>query len=237
MASRTRTREAPGAAAFVPPTRSLKVLREAAQGCRGCEIYRNATQAVFGEMDAPNDNPPNARMMMIGEQPGDREDKEGHPFVGPAGKLLDQCLEEAGIDRKSVYVTNAVKHFKWEPRGKLRIHKKPSSSEIFACSSWLNAEIDVIRPALIVCLGATAAQALLGSKFKVTESHGTIQNVVQNPLSSAPSYPPILATFHPSSILRATTDEDRHRQMETFIADLKKAESYIQKHWSNLKAG
>src|SRR5438874_8996094 len=172
MATKTRIREAPGAAPFVPKTRSLNVLREAVQGCQGCDIYRNATQAVFGETDVPvaDVDASHARMMMIGEQPGDREDKEGHPFVGPAGRLLDQCLEEAGIDREAVYVTNAVKHFKWEPRGKLRIHKKPSSSEIFACSPWLNAEIETVRPALIVCLGATAAQALLGSKFKVTES-------------------------------------------------------------------
>jgi len=225
MATRTRTREAPGAAVFVPETRSLKVLRNAVQGCRGCDLYRNATQAVFGETDAtvPDGNSGHARMMMIGEQPGDREDREGHPFVGPAGRLLDQCLEEAGIDRGAVYVTNAVKHFKWEPRGKLRIHKKPSSSEIFACSPWLNAEIDAVKPKLIVCLGATAAQALLGSKFKVTELHGTIQ------ASPAGDYPPILATFHPSSILRATTEEDRHKQMGIFISDLTKAEAFLRR--------
>jgi uracil-DNA glycosylase family protein len=223
MANRTRTREAPGAAPFVPEARSLPVLSKAVQACRGCDLYRNATQAVFGEMEAAGSSrAPHARMMMIGEQPGDREDKDGHPFVGPAGKLLDQCLEEAGIDRKAVYVTNAVKHFKWEPRGKLRIHKKPTSAEIFACSPWLNAEIETVRPALIVCLGATAAQALLGSKFKVTELHGKIQ--------AAEPYPPILATFHPSSILRAVTDEDRHRQMATFISDLGKAAAFLQEH-------
>jgi DNA polymerase len=223
MATRTRTRAAPGAAPFVPETHSLNVLREAVQGCRGCEIYRHATHAVFGEIDArvPHSDAAHARIMMIGEQPGDREDKEGHPFVGPAGKLLDQCLEEAGIDRKVVYVTNAVKHFKWEPRGKLRIHKKPSSSEIFACSPWLNAEIEVVKPKLIVCLGATAAQALLGSKFKVTELHGTIQKAM------AGTYPPILATFHPSSILRAATDEDRHRQRGFLVSDLRKAEAFL----------
>jgi DNA polymerase len=158
-------------------------------------------------------------MMMIREQPGDREDREGHPFVGPAGRLLDDCLQEAGIDRKSVYVTNTVKHFKWEPRGKLRIHKKPSSSEIFACRPWLDAELETVRPALIVCLGAVAAQSLLGSRFKVTESHGTIQE--------AGTFPPILATFHPASILRALKDEDRHRQTATFIADLKRAEKFL----------
>jgi DNA polymerase len=224
MVTKTRTGKEPGAAAFVPKARSLTVLRGAVQRCQGCDLYRNATQAVFGNMDAPvpDGGAPHARMMMVGEQPGDREDKEGHPFVGPAGRLLDQCLEEAAIDRKTVYVTNAVKHFKWEPRGKLRIHKKPSSSEIFACGPWLKAEIETIRPELIVCLGATAAQALLGSKFKVTESHGTIQ--------SAGSYPPILATFHPSSILRATTDKDRHRQTETFISDLRKADAFLHRH-------
>ena len=230
MATRTRSREAPGAAPFVPETHSLKVLREAVQGCRGCEIYRNATQAVFGEMDTPvpNGDRHRARMMMIGEQPGDREDKEGHPFVGPAGRLLDQCLEEAGIDRKAVYVTNAVKHFKWEPRGKLRIHKKPLSSEIFACRPWLDAEIEAVGPALIVCLGATAAQALLGSKFRVTEAHGTIQEAGSSGADG--NYPPVLATFHPSAILRATTDEDRQKQMESLVSDLKKAQKFLKQH-------
>jgi uracil-DNA glycosylase family protein len=227
MATKARTREAPGAARFVPESRSLPLLRDSVQGCRGCDLYRHATRAVFGEMEAPAPAAAaaHARLMMIGEQPGDREDKEGRPFVGPAGRLLDQCLEQAGIDRKSVYVTNAVKHFKWEPRGKLRIHKKPSSAEIFACSPWLNAEIEAVRPALIVCLGATAAQALLGSKFKVTEAHGTIQHSAR----TDGEYPPILATFHPSAILRAATDEDRHRQMGIFISDLQKAEVFIRR--------
>lgn len=224
MVTKIRTRKEPGAAPFVPETRSLAVLRSSVQRCKGCDLYRNATQAVFGEMDtsARESAAPHARMMMIGEQPGDHEDKEGHPFVGPAGRLLNECLEEAGIDRAAVYVTNAVKHFKWEPRGKLRIHKKPSSSEIFACGPWLQAEIETVHPDLIVCLGATAAQALLGSKFKVTASHGTIQ--------TAGDYPPIIATFHPSSILRAMTEEDRHRQTQTFIADLRKADGYLRRH-------
>ncbi len=219
-----RIRPAPGAAAFVPDTRSFSLLHAAVQKCQGCDLYRNATQAVFGEMEAALSNraAPKARMMLIGEQPGDREDKEGHPFVGPAGKLLDQCLEEAGIDRKGVYITNAVKHFKWEPRGKLRLHKKPSSSEIFACSPWLNAELETVRPELVVCLGATAAQALLGPRFKVTESHGTIQ--------TADHFPPILATFHPSSILRAVTEEDRHRQTGLFLSDLRKAAEFLHPH-------
>ncbi len=191
------------------------------QHCQGCDIYRNATQAVFGEMEASpaTRSAVKAQLMLIGEQPGDREDKEGHPFVGPAGRLLDECLREAGIDRKSVYVTNAVKHFKWEPRGKLRIHKKPTSSEIFACRPWLDAEIESFRPALIVCLGAVAAQALLGSKFKVTESHGSIQDIEH--------LPPVLATFHPAAVLRAIREEDRHRQTTQLIADLRKANEFV----------
>lgn len=213
-------REAPGAAPFVPENRSLAVLREAVQRCQGCDIYLNATQAVFGEMEVSfsDGKMSKGRMMLIGEQPGDREDREGHPFVGPAGRLLDQCLEEAGIDRKTVYVTNMVKHFKWEPRGKIRIHKKPSSSEIFACRPWLDAELESVGPTLVVCLGAVAAQSLLGSRFKVTESHGTIQLVEE--------FPPILATFHPASILRALKEEERHRQTAVFISDLKKAEKF-----------
>lgn len=185
----------PGAEAFVPEVRTLEVLRDAVQNCRGCDIFRNATQAVFGEMTSQKKT--RARMMMVGEQPGDKEDREGHPFVGPAGKLLDRCLEEARIDRKEVYVTNCVKHFKWERRGKLRIHKKPSAGEIFACRPWLEAELETVRPELIVCLGAVAAQSLLGPKFKVTESHGRLQTVE--------GFPPILATIHPASILRSKT--------------------------------
>jgi DNA polymerase len=206
------------------------VLREAVQHCQGCDIYRNATQAVFGEMESltSHRDKSKARMMMIGEQPGDREDREGHPFIGPAGRLLDRCLEEAGIDRKAVYVTNTVKHFKWEPRGKVRIHKKPSSSEIFACSPWLKAEVETLQPDLIVCLGAVAAQALLGSRFKVTESHGTIQ--------SAENFPHILATFHPAAILRARNDEDRHRQTKILISDLGKAEEFLRRGLRSSKA-
>ena len=202
----------PGAAAYVPSDHSLPLLQQAAQECRGSDLYKNATQAVFGEKLS---SARRTRIMMVGEQPGDHEDKEGHPFVGPAGKLLDRCLEEAGIDRAAVYVTNAVKHFKWEPRGKVRLHKKPNSSEIFACRPWLQAEIDAVQPALILCLGATAAQSFLGAKFRVTQSHGVMQHVE--------GCPPILATTHPSSILRAPSDEDRHRQMAEFIEDLRKA--------------
>ena len=208
-----------GAAEFVPADHSLPTLQTAVQTCRGCDLYRNATQAVFGETETASSA--RIRMMMVGEQPGDREDREGHPFVGPAGKLLDRCLEEAGIDRKQVYVTNAVKHFKWEPRGKIRLHKKPNSGEIFACSPWLRAEVEAVHPQLIVCLGATAAQSLLGAKFRVTQSHGEIQH--------AEGWPPILATTHPASILRARTDEDRHRQAAEFVEDLRAARAFLRK--------
>jgi len=202
------------AAPFIPADRSLPVLAKAVQRCRGCDLYRNATQAVFGELETGRGvTRPQVAIMMIGEQPGDQEDKQGRPFVGPAGKLLDKGLEEAEIDRSKVYVTNAVKHFKWEPRGKLRIHKKPTMKEINACRPWLEAEVETVKPRLIVCLGATAAQALLGSKFRITQSHGQVQE--------AAGLPPIIATLHPSAILRARTDEDRHAQMQTFIEDLR----------------
>jgi DNA polymerase len=217
MATARKAAKVPGAAEFVPSQHALPVLRAAVQGCKGCDLYRNATQAVFGAADSAA--PAKIRMMMVGEQPGDREDKEGHPFVGPAGKFLDRCLEEAGIDRKEVYVTNAVKHFKWEPRGKIRLHKKPNASEIFACSPWLRAEVDAVKPQLIVCLGATAAQSLLGASFRVTKSHGEIQH--------AEGWPPILATAHPASILRARTDEDRHRQSAEFVEDLRNARAFV----------
>jgi uracil-DNA glycosylase len=204
----------PDAAPFVPAARTLPVLAKAVQKCQGCDLYRNATQAVFGELETrASAAHPNVAIMMIGEQPGDQEDKQGRPFVGPAGKLLDKVLEEAEIDRSKVYVTNAVKHFKWEPRGKLRIHKKPTMKEINACRPWLDAELETVKPRLIVCLGATAAQALLGSKFRITQAHGQVQDVA--------GLPPIIATLHPSAILRARTDEDRHSQMQTFIEDLR----------------
>ena len=202
------------AAPFVPRERKLPVLEEAVQKCKGCDLYRHATQAVFGEIDS-RDRAARQKVaiMMIGEQPGDQEDKQGRPFVGPAGKLLDKALEEAEIDRNEVYVTNAVKHFKWEPRGKLRIHKKPTMKEINACRPWLDAELATVKPKLIVALGATAAQGLLGSGFRITQSHGKVQE--------APGLPPIIATLHPSAILRAQTDEDRHAQMRTLVEDLK----------------
>lgn len=218
----TNADAAEGAASFVPEDRTLPILREAVQQCRGCDLYRNATQAVFGELETGTTSKrPKAAIMMIGEQPGDQEDKQGLPFVGPAGKLLDKCLEEAEIDRRKVYVTNTVKHFKWEPRGKLRIHKKPSMREINACRPWLNAELEAVRPDLIVCLGATAAQALLGSSFRITKSHGILQE--------KEGLPPIFATLHPSAILRAQTDEDRERDMGILVSDLQRAASFLKK--------
>lgn len=213
-------RLAESAAPFVPEDRSLSVLRQAVQRCRGCDLYRNATQAVFGELETGAEAArPKVEIMMVGEQPGDREDQEGRPFVGPAGKLLDKCLEEAEIDRRKVYVTNTVKHFKWEPRGKLRIHKKPTLKEIHACRPWLEAELETVRPRLIVCLGATAAQALLGSSFRVTQSHGELQH--------ANGLPPIIATLHPSAILRTRTEENRHRDTQLFLDDLRQAAAFV----------
>jgi uracil-DNA glycosylase len=212
--------EKQNAAPFVPADRSLPVLQKAVQQCRGCDLYLNATQAVFGEIETgSHPATPKVAIMMIGEQPGNQEDIEGHPFVGPAGKLLDRCLEETNIDREKVYVTNAVKHFKWEPRGKLRIHKKPSATQISACRPWLNAELETVRPRLIICLGAVAAQSLLGPKFKVTTSHGEVQQ--------PEGLPAVIATLHPSAILRARTDEDRHRDMAILISDLHKAKAFL----------
>ena len=208
------------AAAYVPNDRSLPVLRKAVQQCRGCELYLTATQAVFGEIESGSaEEAAGVSIMMIGEQPGDSEDKAGRPFVGPAGKLLDQALSEAGIDREKVYVTNTVKHFKWEPRGKIRLHKKPGAREIRACRPWLEAELEAVQPKLIVCLGATAAQGLLGASFKVTQSHGQVQQTLV--------YPPIIATLHPSAILRALTEEDRESQMAMFIEDLRGAAKFV----------
>lgn len=210
-----------GATQFLPEDRTLQALRTAVQHCRGCDLYLRATQAVLGEMETGNARS-RVDMMMIGEQPGDKEDLAGHPFVGPAGKLLDRCLEEAGIDRRKVYITNTVKHFKWEARGKVRLHKKPSIGEVRACRPWLDAELEVVRPKLIVCLGAVAAQGLLGSQFRVSVSHGTMQNVN--------GYPPIIATSHPASILRARTEDDRHTQTAQFIADLRHATNFLRNH-------
>lgn len=194
---------------FLPKTPTLASLRKAAQVCRGCALYKNATQTVFGEGDT------GARILLVGEQPGNDEDLEGRPFVGPAGRVLDEGLAAAGLDRAETYVTNVVKHFKWEPRGKRRIHSKPSMREIHACIPWLEQEIAVLRPELIICLGATAAQALLGSAFRITRQRG-------RPVESALA-PHVIATFHPSAILRQPTADGRQREMEAFIADLKVA--------------
>ncbi len=196
------------------------MLREAVQSCRGCDLYRHATQAVFGEIeDKSRGEAHDVDVMFIGEQPGDQEDIQGHPFVGPSGKLLNECLEDAGIERNQAYVTNTVKHFKWEPRGKIRLHKKPGLREIKACRPWLDAELQAVHPRLIVCLGATAAQALLGSGFKVTQQRG----VVLHP----EGLPSVIATVHPSSILRARTDEDRDRELTAFKADLRYVAKYL----------
>lgn len=195
------------AAQFVPARASLRALREAVQKCRGCDLYRYATQAVFGE------GPKSARIVLVGEQPGDEEDRRGHPFVGPAGKLLDKALEEAGIERSSVYVTNAVKHFKFEVRGKRRLHKKPRVSEVRACQPWLEAEIRLLHPEVIVCLGATAAQALLGPKFRLTKERGRF---IEHAWA-----PHVTATIHPSAVLRAPDAEERHREYRKFVDDLK----------------
>jgi uracil-DNA glycosylase len=189
-----------------PAYSSLKAAAAAAKKCRACDLWRNATQTVFGDGSA------RARVMFVGEQPGDKEDLEGRPFVGPAGALFDKALDEADIDRKQTYVTNAVKHFKWEPRGKRRIHKKPNSLEIAACRPWLDAEIALLRPEVIVCLGATAAQALLGRAFRVTQQRGQLL-----PFGAAPH---VLATVHPSSILRAPDEESRRRDFGKFAQDL-----------------
>jgi DNA polymerase len=195
------------ASALIPADLSWQALHDAAAHCQACDLWKRGTQTVFGEGAMP------APLMLVGEQPGNDEDLAGHPFVGPAGKLLDQALEEAGIDRKKTYVTNVVKHFKWEPRGKRRIHAKPNSVEIAACVPWLQAELQVVRPDVLVCLGATAAQALLGRAFRVTQSRGKF---VDSPLA-----PHVTATVHPSSILRAPDAEARRAEMQRFIADLR----------------
>src|SRR5258707_12895115 len=186
---------------------NLEDLKKAAKNCQACDLWKRGTQTVFGE------GAPNEKIMFVGEQPGDQEDLEGRPFVGPAGKLLDRALEDAGIDRKKVYVTNAVKHFSWEPRGKRRIHKKPNAVEIAACRPWLHAEISVVKPAAIVCLGSTAAQAVIGPKFRVSIQRAQF---VKSPLA-----PLVTATVHPSSILREPGDEARHEEMRRFVDDLK----------------
>jgi DNA polymerase len=196
------------AAPLVPERPTLPSLRRAAAGCRACPLWERGTQTVFGEGRV------RAEVMLVGEQPGDAEDLSGRPFVGPAGRLLDRALSAAGLDRGGVYVTNAVKHFKWQARGKRRIHQKPTAGEVRACSPWLAAEIRVVEPRAIVCLGATAAQALLGKGFRVTERRGEIL--------ASPLAPMVMATVHPSSILRAPDDETRRAELARFVEDLER---------------
>jgi uracil-DNA glycosylase family protein len=209
------------AAPLIPDSSSLPVLRAAAADCKACDLWKLGTQTVFGEGHAT------ARVMMIGEQPGDKEDIEGRPFVGPAGAVLDKALAAAGMERKDVYVTNIVKHFKWEPHGKRRIHKKPNASEISACRPWLEAEIKAIKPQIVVLLGATAAQGILGREFRVTQHRGEWIEAEEIKLKIAPN---VMATVHPSSILRAPDDDSRHEEMSKFIADLKQVATVIHQH-------
>jgi uracil-DNA glycosylase len=201
------------AAPLIPDRPTIPKLQEAARGCQACPLWKSGTQTVFGE------GARHAKVVFVGEQPGNDEDLAGKPFVGPAGKLLDKALEEAGIDRSEVYVTNVVKHFKWEPKGKRRIHKKPNSREIAACRPWLDAELALLKPEVVVCLGATAAQALLGKDFKVTQRRGE--------LIEAPFAVRAAATVHPSSILRAPDDETRRAEYARFVEDLKKIAKVI----------
>ncbi|HEY2601683.1 MAG TPA: UdgX family uracil-DNA binding protein [Thermoleophilaceae bacterium] len=204
----------PGAGDFIPEKPTLARLRAAADGCRGCDLWEGATQAVLGE------GLKKSRLMFVGEQPGDREDVEGRPFVGPAGRLFDRALEEAGIDRREVYVTNVVKHFKYTRRGKRRIHQRPDAAEVAACRPWLEAELGQVRPRILVCLGAVAAKALLGSGFRVTRQRGEFVDSELAPLATA--------TVHPSSILRAPDDEARERGYRDFVADLRAIASALE---------
>jgi len=201
------TKQQPGAAEFVPEHPTLASLHKAAQDCRGCDLYKNATQAVLGE------GPKTARLVLIGEQPGDQEDLQGRPFVGPAGRMVDKGLEEAGISREGVYITNAVKHFKFEERGKRRIHKKPGAGEVRACRPWLDAELSIVRPHVIGCMGATASQAIFGNDFRLSKDRGRPIEV--------PEYGLAVATVHPSAILRAPDHDQREAEYKQFVNDLK----------------
>lgn len=205
--SRRRTAREEFGPAPVPASRSLATLAAASRGCRACPLWRTGTQTVFGE------GARTARVLLLGEQPGDQEDRAGHPFVGPAGRLLDRALAAAGVDRKLVYVTNAVKHFKWEPKGPRRLHKKPNGREIAACQPWLQAEIEAIAPALIVCLGATAAQAVLGADVRVSDERGQMR--------PSPYGPPALITWHPSALLRMPDRAAAALAFDSFVADLR----------------
>jgi DNA polymerase len=201
------------AADYLPDRISLASLRRASAECQGCDLYKNATQTVFGE------GRQTSRLMLVGEMPGDQEDKMGRPFVGPAGMLLDGALEEAGLSRRDTYVTNVVKHFKWEERGKRRLHKKPGMREVVACRAWLEAEIFLVQPTLLVCLGATAAQALLGKDFRITKERGRVFHTEWADWT--------LATHHPSAILRAPEKQVRDRMRAEFVLDLQKARDQL----------
>ncbi len=203
------------AAPLIPARLTMRGLKEAAAGCRACPLWERGTQTVFGEGLL------RSRLILVGEQPGDSEDRLGKPFVGPAGRVLDRALETAGIDRRDAYVTNAVKHFKWVPRGRLRLHQKPNAREIGACLPWLDAEIDLIKPEVLVALGATAAQALLGKEVRVTRDHGRL---LPTPLATYAT-----VTVHPSSILRAPSDEERKSAMEGFVEDLRVVAEMLRK--------
>jgi uracil-DNA glycosylase len=212
MASRTKPTDP------APPIRSLRGLAAAAQECKACPLYEDATQAVFGE------GPAAAQIVLIGEQPGDAEDRAGHPFVGPAGGVLDRALADAGVDRKQVYLTNAVKHFKWEPRGKWRIHMKPRVSEIKACKPWLEAELTRLKPAVIVCLGTTAVQSLLGPKITIAKAKGQVFET---------AFGRVVVTRHPSSVLRMKEKEERHAALQELVEDLKFAAKLVDKRASH----
>jgi DNA polymerase len=218
----SRAREAGTAAALIPPRPTLSALRERASGCTACDLYRRGTQTVFGEGETT------ARVVLVGEQPGSDEDLAGRPFVGPAGKLLDRALEAAGIDRRLAYVTNVVKHFKWEPKGKRRIHARPNAAEIRACLPWLEAELDLLQPDVLVALGATAARALLGKTFRVSQQRGEF---VPSRLA-----PRVLATVHPSAILRAPDDEARHAEIERLVEDLRKVAAVLRARGELIRA-
>lgn len=211
-----------GASDSLPRRRALPELRRAAGGCRGCDLHRDATQTVFGEGER------GARLVLVGEQPGDREDREGRPFVGPAGQLLDELLADAGIARGDVYVTNAVKHFRWKQgRGKRRIHQSPTREQVRSCRPWLEAELAAISPELLVCLGATAAKAVIGPGFRVTSDRGRVLGAEETELGGIEPGTPALATLHPSALLRIRDAEERRRERAAVVEDLRVASAYL----------
>ena len=214
MAAKARTPSRSSPEDPAPPLKSIGALADAAQDCRACPLFANATQAVFGE------GPSSATIVLVGEQPGNEEDLSGHPFVGPAGGVLEKALEEAGIDRRTVYVTNAVKHFSWEPRGKRRIHKKPRVSEIKACHPWLGAELTRVKPVVTVCMGTSAVQSILGPKVTIGAAKGQVFET---------TYGPVIVTRHPSSVLRMREKEERRAALDELVADLKRAAKFLSK--------